>query len=322
MILSFLLLCLSISLKIVALTARVGLNAAVATADVASKAAIEGTAKATGSENSDTTQMVRIARQATLGAIKFAARAVDALLSLVMVGWVTVLAIFAIFALILAGGGWFWLTNLSDKVSPEALSIGNSNGGTTVSAAAAVNAYDGGNGVPTVAASPSQIGPAILANAKYAMANLPAQGYYSYDWGGRGPSGYDCSGWVSALLLMSGWTMDDSGNPVQLGADQDRIVVGQSSSAQVTSLLSANSAFFAAHATPYNGDESVLTPGDIITGPGHVAIYVGDGWIVHASDYGATGLNVSPDESSAATHDVGFQKGYLNQWVTGYVHFG
>ena len=235
-------------------------------------------------------------------------------------GWVTVLAIFAIVALVLAGGGWFWLTNLSDKVSPEVMGIGNN--GTTVSAASAVNAYDGGNGVPTVAASPSQIGPAMLANAKYAMANLPAQGYYSYDWGGRGPTGYDCSGWVSALILMAGWTMDDSGNPVQLGADQDRIVVGQSSSAQVTSLLSANSAFFAAHATPYNGDESVLTPGDIITGPGHVGIYVGDGWIVHASDYGATGLNVSPDESSAATHDVGFQKGYLNQWVTGYVHFG
>ena len=306
MILSFLLLCLSISLKIVALTARVGLNAAVATADVASKAAIEGTAKATGSENSDTTKIVRIARQATLGAIKFAARAVDALLSLVMMGWVTVLAIFAIVALVLAGGGWFWLTNLSDKVSPEVMGIGNN--GTTVSAASAVNAYDGGNGVPTVAASPNQIGPAMLANAKYAMANLPAQGYYSYDWGGRGPTGYDCSGWVSALILMAGWTMDDSGNPVQLGADQDRIVVGQSSSAQVT--------------TPYNGDESVLTPGDIITGPGHVGIYVGDGWIVHASDYGATGLNVSPDESSAATHDVGFQKGYLNQWVTGYVHFG
>lgn len=320
MILSFLLLCLSISLKIVALTARVGLNAAVATADVASKAALEGTAKATGSENSDTTKIVRIARQATLGAIKFAARAVDALLSLVMMGWVTVLAIFAIVALVLAGGGWFWLTNLSDKVSPEVMGIGNN--GTTVSAASAVNAYDGGNGVPTVAASPSQIGPAMLANAKYAMANLPAQGYYSYDWGGRGPTGYDCSGWVSALILMAGWTMDDSGNPVQLGADQDRIVVGQSSSAQVTSLLSANSAFFAAHATPYNGDESVLTPGDIITGPGHVGIYVGDGWIVHASDYGATGLNVSPDESSAAIHDVGFQKGYLNQWVTGYVHFG
>lgn len=183
MILSFLLLCLSISLKIVALTARVGLNAAVATADVASKAAIEGTAKATGSENSDTTKIVRIARQATLGAIKFAARAVDALLSLVMMGWVTVLAIFAIVALVLAGGGWFWLTNLSDKVSPEVMGIGNN--GTTVSAASAVNAYDGGNGVPTVAASPSQIGPAMLANAKYAMANLPAQGYYSYDWGAR-----------------------------------------------------------------------------------------------------------------------------------------
>ena len=320
MILSFLLLCLSISLKIVALTARGGLAAAGATAVVAATAAIEGTAKATGSENSDTTKIVRIARQATLGAIKFAARAVDALLSLVMMGWVTVLAIFAIVALVLAGGGWFWLTNLSDKVSPEVMGIGNN--GTTVSAASAVNAYDGGNGVPTVAASPSQIGPAMLANAKYAMANLPAQGYYSYDWGGRGPTGYDCSGWVSALILMAGWTMDDSGNPVQLGADQDRIVVGQSSSAQVTSLLSANSAFFAAHATPYNGDESVLTPGDIITGPGHVGIYVGDGWIVHASDYGATGLNVSPDESSAATHDVGFQKGYLNQWVTGYVHFG
>ena len=54
MILTFLLLCLSISLKIVALTARVGLNAAVATADVASKAAIEGTATATGSETSAT----------------------------------------------------------------------------------------------------------------------------------------------------------------------------------------------------------------------------------------------------------------------------
>ena len=40
MILSFLLLCLSISLKIVALTARVGLNAAVTTADLVSKAAI------------------------------------------------------------------------------------------------------------------------------------------------------------------------------------------------------------------------------------------------------------------------------------------
>lgn len=76
-----------------------------------------------------------------------------------------------------------------------------------------------------------------------------------YVWGGAGPNGYDCSG-----LTMMAYK--------QIG-----ISLPHSSSAQRGYGTSVSL--------------SALQPGDLVFAPGHVAIYIGNGTVVHAPTFGS-----------------------------------
>lgn len=76
-----------------------------------------------------------------------------------------------------------------------------------------------------------------------------------YVWGGSGPNGYDCSGLVLAAYKQIG------------------ISLPHSSSAQRGYGTSVSF--------------SALQPGDLVFAPGHVAIYIGNGTVVHAPTFGS-----------------------------------
>ncbi len=75
-----------------------------------------------------------------------------------------------------------------------------------------------------------------------------------YCWGGTGPTCYDCSG-----LTYSAWGAAGKAIP-------------RTSEAQSQKL----------HAISF----AELRPGDIVWRPGHVGLYVGDGWVIHAPGTG------------------------------------
>lgn len=83
---------------------------------------------------------------------------------------------------------------------------------------------------------------------KSALANLGKQ----YVSGGNGPDGFDCSGFVNYVYKQNGLNIPRS-------------------SGEICNIREQIS-------------EEALRPGDIAGRPGHVAIYVGDGWFVHSSD--------------------------------------
>lgn len=76
-----------------------------------------------------------------------------------------------------------------------------------------------------------------------------------YVWGGEGPNGYDCSGLTKMAYQQIG------------------ISLPHSSSAQ------------RGHGTSVS--LSALQPGDLVFAPGHVAIYIGNGTVVHAPTFGS-----------------------------------
>jgi len=87
-----------------------------------------------------------------------------------------------------------------------------------------------------------------------------------YSWGATGPDAFDCSG------LMF-WAYQQMGKSIP-----------RTSGAQI------------AGGTPVSRDQ--LQPGDIVgyySGVSHVGMYIGDGKIVHASDYGIPVQVVSVD---------------------------
>lgn len=81
-----------------------------------------------------------------------------------------------------------------------------------------------------------------------------------YAWGGVGNGGYDCSGLVSYCV---------SGEHARIGTTSTFMGYEQTSDPQ---------------------------PGDIVTNSGHCGIYIGDGQMIHASDYG-TGVIIGPVQS-------------------------
>jgi peptidoglycan DL-endopeptidase CwlO len=94
-----------------------------------------------------------------------------------------------------------------------------------------------------------------------------------YSWGGSGPSAFDCSGLVMWSFQQAGISLPHSSQALAQG--------GQ----------------------PVSMDQ--MQPGDLVTyysDASHVAIYIGDGMMVHASTYG-TPVRVAPVDN-APIHNV------------------
>jgi len=89
-----------------------------------------------------------------------------------------------------------------------------------------------------------------------------------YVWGGESPSGWDCSGFVKYIYAQYGVYMPHSS--YSMGG--------------------------MGYAVPYGQQQ----PGDLVCYGGHVGIYIGNGQLVHASDYGV-GTIVS---------DLSYRSGY------------
>jgi cell wall-associated NlpC family hydrolase len=89
-----------------------------------------------------------------------------------------------------------------------------------------------------------------------------------YSWGGSGPNAFDCSGLVMWSFQQAGIALPHSSQALAHG--------GQ----------------------PVSMDQ--MQPGDLVTyysDASHVAIYIGDGMMVHASTYG-TPVRVAPVDNA------------------------
>lgn len=103
-------------------------------------------------------------------------------------------------------------------------------------------------------ARPAEIAPAGTGAAAIAVAFALAQVGKPYVWGAAGPGAYDCSG-----LVMAAWARAGVRLPHQSGSIAARgrsVPAGQ------------------------------WAPGDVITWPGHVALYIGGGRMVEAAHAG------------------------------------
>jgi cell wall-associated NlpC family hydrolase len=85
-----------------------------------------------------------------------------------------------------------------------------------------------------------------------------------YVWGGNGPSGYDCSGLVTAAWAYAGVTIPRT-SQAELGAGSPVASVADISPGDLVLV-------------PGSGD------GGTLASPGHVALYIGDGLVVAAAD--------------------------------------
>jgi cell wall-associated NlpC family hydrolase len=131
---------------------------------------------------------------------------------------------------------------------------------------------------PSIVAAPAPIPPGDMAppgggqSATIIQAALSRIGS-PYSWGGSGPGAFDCSGLVMWSFQQAGISLPHSSQALAQG--------GQ----------------------PVSRDQ--MQPGDLVTYYGdasHVAIYIGDGMMVHASTYG-TPVRVAPVDN-APIHNV------------------
>jgi cell wall-associated NlpC family hydrolase len=95
-----------------------------------------------------------------------------------------------------------------------------------------------------------------------------------YLWGGRSSLGLDCSGLIQMALARCG-------KPVPRDSDMQAKGAGEE--------------------VPYDGDDSVLTHGDLIFWPGHVGIWLDGGDFVHAN---ATDMMVSAGRFPAIASQI------------------
>lgn len=126
--------------------------------------------------------------------------------------------------------------------------------------AAQQNKVSSGNGyssisVPSTANNNSAVASGAVSVA-YKMLGVP------YVWGGKSPSGFDCSGLMNYIFGQNGVYVPPSSGSIAVGGAS----VGSLSQAQ---------------------------PGDIICYPGHVGVYIGNSQIIHAPTFGDV-VKVSP----------------------------
>ena len=111
---------------------------------------------------------------------------------------------------------------------------------------------------PDTTDTPGRPTPAVQGRAATAIAFAKAQLGKPYVWGGTGPRGFDCSG-----LVMRSWQT--------AGVTLPRTTWGQIRAGEVTT-------------------RARLVPGDLVISYGgdHVALYIGDGKVIHAPRPGRT----------------------------------
>ncbi|WP_153504462.1 C40 family peptidase [Cumulibacter manganitolerans] len=139
------------------------------------------------------------------------------------------------------------LASLTDQ---ERASLDAAQGGTTPAAQQAA-ANPQAAAATEAAATPAAASGSAATVVSWAM----SQRGKPYVWGGAGPNGYDCSG-----LTMMAYK--------QIGISLPHSSSGQQGFGTSVSL-------------------SALQPGDLVFAPGHVAIYIGNGTVVHAPTFGS-----------------------------------